>query len=142
MASSGYRTKQKQIVLDYFQANRGVHITAAQAGAQLHAQGENIAPSTVYRCMERLENEGVLRKYIIDETSAACWQYVEEPGQCHDHFHLKCTGCGALLHVDCDYLDTLADHILEHHGFEIDNLKTVFYGLCESCRKKRAEEQK
>ena len=142
MASSGYRTKQKQIVLDSFQANRGVHITAAQAVAQLHAQGENIAPSTVYRCMERLENEGVLRKYIIDETSAACWQYVEEPGQCHDHFHLKCTGCGALLHVDCDYLDTLADHILEHHGFEIDNLKTVFYGLCESCRKKRAEEQK
>ena len=57
MASSGYRTKQKQIVLDYFQANRGVHITAAQAVAQLHAQGENIAPSTVYRCMERLENE-------------------------------------------------------------------------------------
>lgn len=139
MATSGYRTRQKQIVLHFFEKHAGAHLTAAQAVAQLHAAGENIAPSTVYRCMERLENEGVLRKYIIDETSAACWQYIEEPGQCRDHFHLKCTGCGALLHVDCEYLDQLSAHILEHHGFEIDNLKTVFYGLCEDCRKKQTE---
>ena len=141
MATSGYKTRQKEIVLHFFQQHAGAHLTAAQAVAQLHAQGENIAPSTVYRCMERLENEGVLRKYIIDETSAACWQYIEEPGQCRDHFHLKCTGCGALFHVDCEYLDQLSAHILEHHGFEIDNLKTVFYGLCGDCRRKQTEDK-
>ena len=140
MATSGYKTRQKEIVLNYFTANAEVHTTAAQAVAQLHAEGYNIAPSTVYRCMERLENEGVLRKYIIDESSAACWQYVGEDNQCRNHFHLKCTGCGELIHADCDYLDTLAGHVLEHHGFEIDNLKTVFYGLCEACRAKRAQE--
>ena len=140
--SGGYKTKQKEAILEYFTAHEGEHLTAANVVDYMREIGSPIAASTVYRCLERLENDGTLHKYIIDESSAACWQYVEEPGQCHDHFHLKCTGCGALLHVDCDYLDTLADHILEHHGFEIDNLKTVFYGLCESCRKKRAEEQK
>ena len=142
MAASGYKTRQKQIVLDYFIKNASVHTTAAQAVADLRTEGYNIAPSTVYRCMERLENEGVLRKYIIDEQSAACWQYIEEPNECRSHFHLKCTGCGALIHADCEFLDALSSHILEHHGFEVDNLKTVLYGLCTECREKREREDK
>lgn len=134
MASSGYKTKQKQIVLDFFIESAGSHITAAQAVEHIRAKGCRIAPSTVYRCMERLENEGILRKYVVDEQSAACWQYIEEPDVCRSHFHLKCTGCGALIHADCEFLDTLNAHILEHHDFEVDNLKTVLYGLCPTCR--------
>lgn len=142
MASSGYKTRQKEIVLDYFRKNAAVHTTAAQAVAQLRAEGYKIAPSTVYRCMERLENEGVLRKYVIDEQSAACWQYIEEAGQCRNHFHLKCTCCGELIHADCEYLDALSEHILAHHGFEVDHLKTVLYGTCAACREKQAREAK
>ncbi len=140
MASSGYKTWQKEIILEFFQNHADAHTTAAQAVAQLHAQGYKIAPSTVYRCMERLENEGVLRKYVIDEQSAACWQYIAGSGQCRNHFHLKCTGCGVLIHVDCEELDALAGHILTHHGFEIDHLKTVLYGTCTACREKLAQE--
>jgi len=140
MAASGYKTRQKQIILDYFISRSATHTTAAQAVAELHAAGHTIAPSTVYRCMERLENEGLLRKYVIDETSAACWQYIEEPAACRHHFHLKCTCCGELIHADCDFLETLGEHILEHHGFAVDNLKTVLYGTCAACRARTTED--
>ena len=47
---------------------------------------------------------------------------------------------GELLHVDCSYLNALAPHILEHHGFEVDNSRTVMYGLCRRCREGGGEE--
>ena len=45
---------------------------------------------------------------------------------------------GQLFHVSCDYLNQLGEHLLEHHGFVIDHTKTVLYGLCAACAKKKS----
>ena len=58
------------------------------------------------------------------------------------HFHLKCTGCGRLILVECDYLGEVSKHVLEHHQFTIDNTKTVLYGLCADCAAKNQGEPK
>jgi len=136
--AGGYQTKQKDAILAYFTAHEGEHRTAAQVVDHLRAAGSPIAASTVYRCLERLENEGILRKYVIDETSAACWQYVREHETCEHHFHLKCTSCGRLLHADCDFLAELDAHIAAHHGFHVDGRKTVLDGICADCTAKTA----
>ena len=77
----------------------------------------------------------MLRKYTIDTRSCACYEYLRQDGGCKRHFHLKCTKCEKLFHVTCEHLDGIEEHILEHHGFQIDQSKTVLYGLCEDCRK-------
>ena len=77
--------------------------------------------------------QGEIRKYIMDEKSSACYQYVEEHATCPLHFHLKCVRCGRLIHTDCSYLQQIDQHILEHHGFHVDHSKTVFYGVCQEC---------
>ena len=134
MPAGSYRTRQKDAIKEYFISMRDQHITAAEIVDHLRlTQGMKIAPSTVYRCLERLENEGFLRKYIIDEGSAACWQHTGEDEECVSHFHLKCVVCGKLIHADCEYLSTLAEHVRQHHGFTIDNYKTVLYGVCAEC---------
>ena len=51
---------------------------------------------------------------------------------------MKCTQCGQLFHVSCDYLNQLGEHLLEHHGFVIDHTKTVLYGLCAACANKKS----
>ena len=89
----GYKTRQKEAIMDYFAVHEGEHLTAANVVDYLRGTGSPIAASTVYRCLERLENDGTLRKYVIDESSAACWQYVREHEGCEQHFHLKCTRC-------------------------------------------------
>ena len=85
--------------------------------------------------VEKLKNEGKLRKYAQNAGESACYQLVSD-GQCHDHFHLKCENCGDLIHMDCRDMTKLAEHIKSHHGFDIDPLKTVLYGVCERCRTK------
>jgi Fur family ferric uptake transcriptional regulator len=38
-----------------------------------------------------------------------------------------------LIHLDCDLLNTIRRHVMDKHNFEINMLKTVFYGKCEKC---------
>lgn len=126
---SDYKTKQKAALLDLFTENGSRHITAAEIVEKLSENGTKIGTATVYRHLDKLVSDGFLKKYITD--SGACYQY---GGDCDgNHFHLKCTVCGTLFHVDCDFLESLSPHILEHHKFKVDNTRTVMYGTCEKC---------
>lgn len=127
---SDYNTKQKTAVLSFLKENSSRHITAADIVNALNASGSKIGTATVYRHLDKLVGDGFVKKYITD--NGACYQY---GGECHgNHFHLKCTSCDTLFHVDCDFLENLAPHILEHHKFKVDNTRTVMYGICEKCR--------
>ena len=39
--------------------------------------------------------------------------------------------------MHCEELPELEKHILEHHGFSIDPVRTVFYGVCQQCREEQ-----
>lgn len=123
-----YNTKQKNMILDYLKTTKA-HTTAAQIVYALKEKGEVIGTATVYRQLEKMVSAGIVRKYITN--TSACFQYSGE--ECTNHFHLKCNLCGTLFHVDCDFLEELAPHILEHHRFVVDNHRTVVYGTCEKC---------
>ncbi len=123
-----YNTKQKNIILEYLKSTPE-HTTAAGIVSALRKKGENIGTATVYRQLEKMVDAGLVKKYITNK--GACFQYSGEA--CGDHFHLKCINCQTLFHVDCDFLSGLAPHILEHHGFIVDNRRTVMYGICSNC---------
>lgn len=134
---NGYQTRQKALLLEYLKAHSHEHMTAAELLLALNTNGAAIGAATVYRQLEKLETEGLVRRYALDDRGSACWQYVgdaAETGTCHHHFHLKCTECGTLFHLDCDHLHEIADHVAAEHGFAIDPARTVFYGICEHCR--------
>ncbi len=125
---SDYQTKQKKAIIDFLEAAEG-HLTAAQILTGLKEKGLSIGTATVYRQLEKLEESGLVRKFITE--GSACYQLSRD--DCENHFHLKCTRCGELFHIDCDFLLKLAPHIAEHHNFKVDNCRTVMYGTCEKC---------
>ncbi|MFR3812652.1 MAG: Fur family transcriptional regulator [Ruminococcus callidus] len=126
-----YKTKQREYILAFLQNSAGRHITVAELVRHLQDNETPVGTATVYRTLEQLVEEGIVRKYVLDGKSSACYQFLSgEPHACTEHFHLKCTQCGQLFHVSCDYLNQLGEHLLEHHGFVIDHTKTVLYGLC------------
>ncbi|MBP0966013.1 MAG: transcriptional repressor, partial [Oscillospiraceae bacterium] len=93
--------------------------------------------ATIYRQLEKLEQDGLVRRYTLDDRGSACWQYggaEAKEGTCRSHFHLKCTECGSLIHLDCGHLHEIAHHVEADHGFYIDPSRTVFYGICAKCR--------
>ena len=131
--SNGYKTKQRDLILNYFIENKSKHVTAEDIVIHLNNEGTSVGKSTVYRCLDKLMEQGAIRKYIIEEGIGACYQYQDENNDCEEHFHLKCIDCGRLIHLQCDYLAEADEHILHHHNFRIDNRKTVLYGHCGKC---------
>lgn len=127
-----YKTKQKEVLIECLESNKDIHMTAADISEQLRNMGHPLGMSTVYRQLDKLVAQGIVRKYIIDETSSACYQYVSD-GACCEHFHLKCNSCGRLIHTDCTLMKQIAQHMKESHGFEVDLGKTLLYGTCNDC---------
>lgn len=128
-----YKTRQRSQILNCLIENKSKHLTADEIAVILKEQGCEVGKTTVYRSLEKLMEEGSVRKYICEEGKSACFQYVDGGKNCHQHFHLKCIMCGKLIHLECDYLSDLEQHIFEHHKFIVDNTKTVLYGICEEC---------
>ena len=125
-----YKTKQKGLILDCVKQTDGRHFTADDISVMLDQKGTHVGKATVYRGLAGLVSEGIVKKYTLDEKSGACYQY---NGAGCEHFHLKCTACGKLIHADCDFLDKLSAHVSGEHGFVIDGSRTVFYGKCSEC---------
>lgn len=135
----GYNTKQREILLRYLESVPRAHITVGDVCEYFKAHGSSMGQATVYRQMERLVDEGLVSKYIVDTNSPACFEYIGKSehvgeGTC---FHCRCEKCGTLIHMHCDELTVIKGHLLDEHGFKLDPLRTVFYGICEDCRKKK-----
>ncbi len=136
---SSYNTRQRDEIVLAIKAMEERHFTVSDIIVYLTEKGTPIGNATVYRTIEMLEKNGTLRKYIIDESSSACYQYVGDTALksgCAEHFHLKCLECKRLFHVDCDHIKELSEHMKNDHGFTVDMSKTVLYGICKECRAK------
>lgn len=131
--ATSYKTKQKDQILDCLIKNKDRHITADEILNVLNEGKPHVGKTTIYRYLDKLVSQGVVRKYFIEGGKSACYQYMDENGACEEHFHLKCVDCGQLFHLDCEYLEEMDSHIREHHGFQVDNSKTVLYGRCGAC---------
>lgn len=131
---SKYCTRAHEELLSYLKATPGEHHTAAEIKAYFAEQGEPFGTATIYRHLERFVDEGLVRKYVIGPSESACYSFEEPSVACSAHFHCKCEKCGKLIHLDCNDLNEIKTHLLEHHGFSWNAGKTVFYGICEQCR--------
>lgn len=130
-----YRTKQRDELLAFMESVAGQHITVNDVCEYFRQHGKTIGTTTVYHQLEKMVNEGLAAKYIIDGSTPACFEYVGERERIRDgaSYHCKCEICGRLIHLHCEELPGIQQHILEHHGFAIDPMRTVFYGVCERC---------
>ncbi len=61
-----YRTKQKELILSCIQAHRKPFFTSKDVIRSLEEQGAKVGTATVYRNLERLEEEGVIARTTIE----------------------------------------------------------------------------
>ncbi|MBO5726766.1 MAG: transcriptional repressor [Clostridia bacterium] len=133
MTTPGYKTRQKAVIEELLVKNANRHLTADDITDMLKENGNDVGRTTVYRTLERLVSDNKVRRFSMPQGESACYQYISMGETCHEHFHLKCNKCGALFHIECEQMSLLSGHIAEHHGFAVDNLKTVLYGVCRKC---------
>ena len=126
-----YSTKQRQAIIELLKES-STHASAMDILTHLRGKGIDVSVATVYRTLDKLEGEGVVKKMTIGGGAGACYQYLEG-SECNEHFHLKCIECGELIHLSCEFLAEMEKHIFSEHKFTISSGKTVIYGRCSRC---------
>ncbi|MBO5936404.1 MAG: transcriptional repressor [Clostridia bacterium] len=136
MSRITYNTKQKQIIYDFLLNNQQVLLTCDEISDALKESGTPVGKATLYRFLDALVSSSQARKVIDENKKCAAYQLLDKEMKCDCHMHLKCTDCGSLVHLGCDFMHSVGEHILNHHQFKIDNSKTLIYGVCSKCSEK------
>jgi len=126
-------TRQKRLILDCLTEHSGEHITAEGILGELKAKRHLVGKATVYRYLKQLESEGQIKRYSIAEGVCACYQYIGPNSSCNEHYHLVCSRCGGVTHIESDIIKRFVKAVRQSDGFAIDERKMVFYGICKSC---------
>lgn len=136
-----YKTRQRELLLTYLESGaRQRPLSAREITEGLRAAGGSVGETTVYRCLELLEEEGSVRRYTDEQSrGGSLWQYVGEGSNCSRHLHLQCLRCGRVQHLDCHIVGELREHIGREHAFALDVGRTVLYGVCARCEGKSVE---
>ena len=92
--------------------------------------------TTVYRYLDKLCAEHVVIKYPDLNSDKAVFQFAGEEKKCTNHLHLKCIRCGKVVHLDCDFMDELKEHLFQEHGFRLQCSGDMLHGICKDCENK------
>ena len=130
-----YKTRNREILLSFLGGQEDRHWTLAELKQGLSDAGKSIPQASLYRLLDELTEEGVVRR-CASGVGPVCFQYCKEAEE-HLDFHLVCSKCGKLMHLECKEVKHLIEHIEEEHGFAVDISKVNLYGLCKECRENK-----
>lgn len=133
-----YFTDNKRLVTDFFFKNKNRHYTIDGVFDELRTERGEIPKSSLYRIIGNLCKAGTLKRFETKEVDSFVYQYANFGTSCESHFHLKCTECGKLIHLECEKLSDLRSHILKDHGFIIGG-DGIINGICIECKEKNDE---
>ena len=127
-----YNTEKKKEILSIFTSHPDRAFTADQICAAVCQGGAG--KSSVYRIISEFERSGKLRKIPNTASRQSLYQYMKGE-ECSEHLHLKCLGCGKLMHLDHSTTNELESKLLASLGFEIDE-GSMLFGKCAICKSK------
>jgi Fur family transcriptional regulator, ferric uptake regulator len=123
-------TPQRQLVLDAVRTLG--HATPEQICTEVQTVAPAVNITTVYRSLDLLERIGMVRHTHLGHGAPT---YSEQE---HQHVHLVCHRCGAVVELATDVMDQLADRLLSASGFRLDVTHVALSGECRSCRAEAA----
>lgn len=128
-----YVTKPRNLILDYVITNKNRQFSAADINEYLQKENCQINLATVYRNLDKLSEEGTLLRYKYADSNFCLYQYADAHENCQNHLHMKCQECGKVMHLECEFMDEITKHLLEHHGFDISCKGSMLTGTCKEC---------
>ena len=130
-----YSTEQKRMLSDILSENRENAYSIDELIGELRSRYGEDAPgqSTVYRLITRLVEEGKVKRFVKGNGRSFVYQIMD----CHgygSHLHLKCVGCGRLIHLDSESSSELVKKIESVSDFSVMEAQTVIFGECADCK--------
>lgn len=133
MKRTHYQTAGRVALTRFLEMNPDRQFTADELYDALQGTHTDIGKSSVYRLLGELCYMETVRKFRSAERQCNVYQYIGASCDCRDHFHVKCTKCGQIRHLDCNATLDFARHLLSDHGFSVDCGRSMLYGVCAVC---------
>ena len=121
-------TKQLQAIRQYTESVK-THPTAEEVFTVIVEEIPEISLRTVYRNLNKLSQEGILRKIQVPNAPDR-FDSTLEP-----HQHILCTECGEFIDVFMNNEERLLEEIHGLSGYTITGIDVVYRGICPSCNK-------
>ena len=118
-------SKTEQIIAELIQT-RHTPVDFAEISTYLGSQGTLPNKTTIYRNLEKLEKEGVIKKVILSDHKQF-WE-LSQTNPVHQHYHLICQKCEK---IECKELGQVLD--LQSTSFVPQKTELNLYGLCQNC---------
>jgi len=106
------------------------HLTVDEVVERTHTLGTAVDRATAYRVLALLEELGLVRATQLGSGDAVRWERAHPD----EHFHLRCTSCGAVDHHVGTLVATVREHLDDGHGFEVETVELTVHGRCVECR--------
>ena len=133
---AGYQTQQRKALLDYLYRHPGSAMTAQALAHALRADPRTQpkpGESTVYRQLQRLSREGIIKRYLLEGSRCYVYEMPLQGDHCGGHLHIKCTLCHKLIHLGEEETTSVMREA-EKEGFALDREQTLLLGQCAACR--------
>lgn len=120
-------TPQRRLVLEEL---RGVtsHPTAVELYEIVRCRMPTISLGTVYRNLDLLAGEGVIRKHAFGGAEARF------DGNTEPHHHVRCVKCGRMDDVGGLPVELAGIEPGETNGYKILGHRLEFVGICPACK--------
>jgi Fur family transcriptional regulator, ferric uptake regulator len=107
--------------------NSGGHITADELTEQIQADYPDVHLSTIYRCLDTLQELGVVDHVHLGH-GRAIFHLADEA-----HQHLLCEVCSKVIEVPDALFTSLAKRLKSDYGFAIRPRHFALLGRCADC---------
>jgi len=127
-------TKQRQAILDAIEGHGG-HLTAEDVYKIVKRRHPRLSLGTVYRNLRVLAEQGSVRELDFG-MAITHFETVKDT-----HYHLVCRLCGGIADVEMELerkLIALVERESGVSGFQIEQHRLDFVGVCQSCQSKPA----
>lgn len=122
-------SRQRDVVLKTLRENP-VHPTADELYALIKPYEPAISLATVYRNLNLLAANGIIRKFGDSEGTARFDHCT------HNHYHFICSKCNKVYDVPYQIAPGLAGEAAAQTGFEVQSYDILFRGICKGCQVK------
>ncbi len=119
-------SRQREVILQTLKSNV-VHPTAEYLYAILKEKEPNISLATLYRNLNQLAENDIIKKIDGLEPSS------HFDHNTHEHYHFICEKCKRVYDISADVAPDVIRKTEENTGFLVKKHDIVFSGLCREC---------
>lgn len=121
-------SRQRDIILETLKENV-VHPTAEYLYGILKEKNSGISLATLYRNLNQLAENGIIKKIDGLETSS------HFDHNTHEHYHFICDKCKKVFDIPVEVAPDVARKTEKATGFEVKGYDIAIHGICNECKK-------